>query len=152
MIIDPPSVYNLSKQDVIEGRNLSVECTATPGHPNSTIFYWTKEDDQLFRRNGSILQFVNIQISSSGTYTCAAQNDYQNKEKGTDRQFMIVNVQCKLVSFVVDRKHRFFTILNIIILNIKNPAESFTFKNSVELFCNSVHLSNISVIYDETVT
>uniref|UniRef100_K1RBT9 Uncharacterized protein n=1 Tax=Magallana gigas TaxID=29159 RepID=K1RBT9_MAGGI len=80
----------MSRRNIIEGRDLSVYCTATPGNPTSTTFYWTNPG---FRQNGSTLQLPNIQRTSSGTYRCTTENNYNNGEKGTDSQSMIVNVQ-----------------------------------------------------------
>ncbi|XP_052691739.1 basement membrane-specific heparan sulfate proteoglycan core protein-like isoform X3 [Crassostrea angulata] len=91
-IASPPTVHMLSQQDILEGRNLSVTCTATPGNPSSTTFYWTKVDNPGFRHNGSTLHLPNIQRTSSGTYRCTAENNYNNEEKGTDSQPMDVNV------------------------------------------------------------
>lgn len=96
MSIDTPHVNTLSQQDIIEGRNLSVTCHATPGNPSSTTFYWTKVNNPGFRENGAILQLPNIQRNSSGTYRCTAENNYSNAERGTDNQSMVINVLCKL--------------------------------------------------------
>lgn len=92
----PPKVKRLYQQDIIEGRNLSVTCQATPGNPNFTTFYWTKVDNPGFSQKGSILQILNIQRNSSGTYTCTAENSYNNGEWGTHSQPLDVNVQCKV--------------------------------------------------------
>lgn len=86
----------LSQQNFIEGRDLSVTCQATPGNPSSTTFYWTKADNPGFKENGPTLRLYNIQRNSSGTYRCTAENNYNNGEKGTDSQAMIVNVQCEI--------------------------------------------------------
>lgn len=91
-VIYPPLVNTLSNQNIIEGRNLSVTCTATPGNPSSTVLYWTKVDNPGFRQNGAILQLYTIQRSNSGTYRCTAENNYYNGERGTHSQTMVVNV------------------------------------------------------------
>uniref|UniRef100_A0A8W8LC32 Ig-like domain-containing protein n=1 Tax=Magallana gigas TaxID=29159 RepID=A0A8W8LC32_MAGGI len=91
-IASPPTVHMLSQQDILEERNLSITCKATPGNPSSTTFYWTKVDNPGFRHNGSTLHLPNIQRTSSGTYICRAENNYNNEEKGTDSQSMDVNV------------------------------------------------------------
>lgn len=91
---DPPFVNTLSQIDIIEGENLSVTCTATPGNPSSTTFYWTKVDNVSFRQDGSALQLHNIDRSSSGIYRCIAETIYSNGERGTDSQSMVVNVLC----------------------------------------------------------
>lgn len=57
---DPPTVNALSQQNIIEGGDLRVTCTATFGNPSSTTFYWTKVDNLGFRRNGAILQITSI--------------------------------------------------------------------------------------------
>eukprot|EP00105_Crassostrea_gigas_P023192 XP_011442941.1 PREDICTED: myelin-associated glycoprotein isoform X3 [Crassostrea gigas] len=89
-VLYPPTLITMSRRNIIEGRDLSVYCTATPGNPTSTTFYWTNPG---FRQNGSTLQLPNIQRTSSGTYRCTTENNYNNGEKGTDSQSMIVNVQ-----------------------------------------------------------
>lgn len=94
LITGPPKVHMLSQQDILEGRNLSVTCKATPGNPSLTTFYWTKVDIQGFRQNGATLHIPNIQRNSSGTYRCTAENNYSNGEKGTHNQSMVVNVLC----------------------------------------------------------
>ncbi|XP_065933038.1 uncharacterized protein [Magallana gigas] len=91
-IARPPTVHMLSQEDILEGRDLSVTCKATPGNPSSTTFYWTKVDNPGFRKNGSTLHLPNIQRISSGTYRCTAENNYNKEEKGTDSQSMDVNV------------------------------------------------------------
>lgn len=91
----PPTLSTLSQQDIIEGNDLSVTCTVTPGNPSSTTFYWTKVDNQGFKQDGPTLQLPNIQRTSSGTYRCTAENNYSNKEKGTHSQPMVVNVLCR---------------------------------------------------------
>lgn len=92
---DPPMVSKLSQQDIIEGRDLSVTCTVTPGNPSSTIFYWTKIDNPGFRQNGSTLRLLNIPRNSSGVYMCSAENIYTNGENGIQNQTMVVNVLCE---------------------------------------------------------
>lgn len=95
LITGPPTVHMLSQQDILEERNLSITCKATPGNPSSTTFYLTKVDNPGFRHNGSTLHLPNIQRTSSGTYRCIAENNYNNEEKGTDSQSMDVNVLCR---------------------------------------------------------
>lgn len=93
---DPPIVHTLSQQDIIEGKDLSVNCTATPGNPSATTLYWTKVDNPGFRQNGPTLHLLDIQRTSSGTYKCTAENNYGNGEKGRNSQSMIINVLCKI--------------------------------------------------------
>lgn len=85
----------LSQQKIIEGKDLSVTCKVTPGNPNSSTFYWTKEENQVFRQNGQTLQLTNINRNDSGTYRCTAENSYSNGEMGTHNQTMVVDVLCK---------------------------------------------------------
>lgn len=94
-ITDPPTVHALPRQNIMEGKNLSITCEASPGNPRSTTFYWTKEDDQGFKQNGPTLRLPSIQRKSLGTYTCTAENNYNNGEKGSDTQTMVVNVLCR---------------------------------------------------------
>lgn len=95
MFIDPPTVDTLSQRDVIEERNISITCTATPGNPSFMTFWWTKVDNPGFIENGATIQLSNIQRNSSGTYRCTAENNYSNGKKGTDSQLTVVNVQCR---------------------------------------------------------
>lgn len=91
-IANPPTVIALFNQSIIEGRDLSVTCQASPGNPNSTTFYWTNVDNTGFRQYGPTLQFPNIQRTSSGTYKCTAENIYSNGRKGTHSQSMVISV------------------------------------------------------------
>lgn len=90
-----PALSTLSQQDIIEGNDLSVTCTVTPGNPNSTTFYWTKVNNPGFRQYGSTLRLLNIQRNSSGVYMCSAENIYTNGENGIQNQTMVVNVLCE---------------------------------------------------------
>ena len=94
--IDPPSVIPLTQKDTIEGQDLLIICRATPGNPITTMFWWIKVNDPVFRQNGSILEFISIQKNRSGTYKCIAENTYSSGWKGTDSQEMVVNVLCKI--------------------------------------------------------
>lgn len=100
LITDPPTVNTLSKQEIIEGRTLTITCQATPGNSSSTTFYWTKVDNPGFRQDGPTLQLPNIQRNSSGIYRCIAENDYSNGEKGTGSQTMTVNVLCENFNYI----------------------------------------------------
>lgn len=84
------------QQDIIEGTNLSLNCTITPGNPGSTTFYWTKDDNPGSIQDGSTLQILSIQRNNSGSYRCTAENKYSNGEKGKHSQAVVVNVQCKI--------------------------------------------------------
>lgn len=93
--IDPPLVNTLVNRDIKEEGNLSVTCLATPGNPDSTIFFWTKEGNKNFRQDGDTLQLPNIHRNNSGIYICTAENSYADGVRGTASQFMTVNVMCK---------------------------------------------------------
>lgn len=95
MSTDTPIVNALSQQDIIEGKDLSVACTATPGNPLATLFFWTKIDNPGFKQSGTTLQLHNIQRTSSGTYRCTAKNSYSYVEKGSDSQSVTINVLCE---------------------------------------------------------
>lgn len=94
LVTHPPLVNTLSNQNIIEGRDLSVTCTVTPGNPSSTTLYWTKVDNPGFRQNGPTLQLYNIQRNDSGSYRCTAENNYNNRERGTHTKTTVVNVLC----------------------------------------------------------
>lgn len=105
-VIDNPSVLPFTQQNISEGNDLLVTCTAVPGNPNSTTFLWTKTDNQMFRQSGTNLQISNIQRNSSGTYRCTAETTYSNGEKGTDSQDIFVNVLCMQNSFNLFYLHK----------------------------------------------
>lgn len=111
MFIDPPTVDTLSQRDVIEERNISITCTATPGNPSFTTFWWTKVDNPGFIENGATIQLSNIQRNNSGTYRCTAENIYSNGKKGTDSQLTVVNVQCIFLHVFFTNLKRFFLMI-----------------------------------------
>lgn len=63
MSTDTPIVNALSQQDIIEGKDLSVACTATHGNPRATLFFWTKIDNPGFKQSGATLQLHNQNIN-----------------------------------------------------------------------------------------
>lgn len=88
-------MHTLSQQNIMEGKNLSITCEASPGNPSLAAFYWTKVDDQRFKQNGPTLRLPSIERNSTGIYICTAENNYNNGEKGSDSQTMVVNVLCR---------------------------------------------------------
>ncbi|XP_078331734.1 uncharacterized protein LOC144617641 isoform X1 [Crassostrea virginica] len=88
----PPSVIPLTQKETKEGQDFLISCRATPGNPITTMFWWIKVNDPVFKQNGSTLQLPYIQRHNSGTYKCIAENTYSNGWKGTDSQEMVVNV------------------------------------------------------------
>ena len=84
----------LAKQHFIEGKDLLVTCNATQGNPSSTAIFWSKSNDSGFRQTGTTLRLLNIHRNSSGTYKCTAENTYNNGEKGTNSQNMVIDVLC----------------------------------------------------------
>lgn len=96
-LVDPPVVKNLSHlQGIVEGSNVSVPCQVIPGNPNLTYVFWNMEGNPGFQQNGTILQLLFIKKTSSGTYICNAENNYNNTEKGRHHQSTTINVLCKL--------------------------------------------------------
>ncbi|XP_078331736.1 hemicentin-1-like isoform X3 [Crassostrea virginica] len=93
----PPSVIPLTQKETKEGQDFLISCRATPGNPITTMFWWIKVNDPVFKQNGSTLQLPYIQRHNSGTYKCIAENTYSNGWKGTDSQEMVVNVLYKPV-------------------------------------------------------
>ncbi|XP_056011993.1 titin-like isoform X2 [Ostrea edulis] len=91
-VLYPPTVSPLTNRDVIEGSDLTITCSVTNGNPSQTTVYWTKSGDSGFRQNNATLQITKINRSSSGTYTCTAENIYTIDEKGTGSQAVNVNV------------------------------------------------------------
>lgn len=100
LIVVPPRVNILSLKLQVENTNLSINCNATPGNPNTTRFLWTKVDDSTFRKNEATLQLPKIQRTSSGTYRCTAKNTYSNGQNGSHSGEIFINVLCKICSAV----------------------------------------------------
>ncbi|XP_065933049.1 neural cell adhesion molecule 1-A isoform X3 [Magallana gigas] len=144
-IANPPVVNTLFQQDIIEGRDLSVNCTATPGNPSSTAFYWTKVDNSGFRQNGPTLQLLNIQRNSSRTYICIAENMYSNGNKGTDNQSMVVNVIYQPA--IENRQLQIVNESETVILtrNISgNPVSNVSWFNKTELLKTETSVTTTS--------
>uniref|UniRef100_K1S6Y6 Hemicentin-1 n=1 Tax=Magallana gigas TaxID=29159 RepID=K1S6Y6_MAGGI len=142
---NPPVVNTLFQQDIIEGRDLSVNCTATPGNPSSTAFYWTKVDNSGFRQNGPTLQLLNIQRNSSRTYICIAENMYSNGNKGTDNQSMVVNVIYQPA--IENRQLQIVNESETVILtrNISgNPVSNVSWFNKTELLKTETSVTTTS--------
>ncbi|XP_065933048.1 neural cell adhesion molecule 1 isoform X2 [Magallana gigas] len=144
-VLYPPVVNTLFQQDIIEGRDLSVNCTATPGNPSSTAFYWTKVDNSGFRQNGPTLQLLNIQRNSSRTYICIAENMYSNGNKGTDNQSMVVNVIYQPA--IENRQLQIVNESETVILtrNISgNPVSNVSWFNKTELLKTETSVTTTS--------
>nr|XP_034316836.1 synaptogenesis protein syg-2 isoform X4 [Crassostrea gigas] len=150
-IASPPTVHMLSQQDILEERNLSITCKATPGNPSSTTFYWTKVDNPGFRHNGSTLHLPNIQRTSSGTYRCIAENNYNNEEKGTDSQSMDVNVLYQPTierrSLQVVNESEKFTITRYI---VSNPLSDASWYNGTQLLKTQTSVKTASYTIENT--
>lgn len=89
-------MHTLFQKNIIEGGNISINCSADPGNPKNITFFWTWVNIKSFRQNGTTLNLPNIQRNSSGNYKCTAENMYNNGKKGSHSQIMVINVLCKL--------------------------------------------------------
>ncbi|XP_078331732.1 cell adhesion molecule Dscam2-like isoform X2 [Crassostrea virginica] len=130
----PPSVIPLTQKDSIEGQDLLIICRATPGNPITTMFWWIKVNDPVFRQNGSILEFISIQRNRSGTYKCIAENTYSSGWKGTDSQEMVVNVLYKPV--IRGNTRTFVNETNRVVLTREidsNPLSNVSWYDGTEL-------------------
>uniref|UniRef100_A0A8W8LD40 Ig-like domain-containing protein n=1 Tax=Magallana gigas TaxID=29159 RepID=A0A8W8LD40_MAGGI len=141
-VLYPPTIKTLSQQDIIEGRALLVTCQAVSGNPNSTTFYWTKVDNTGFRQNGSTLHIPNIQRTSSGTYRCTAENNYNNKEKGTDNQPTIERRSLQVVN-----ESEKFTITRYI---VSNPLSDASWYNGTQLLKTQTSVKSASYTIENT--
>ena len=84
--VDPPR-----KATVNAGQNVTLTCKAS-GDPQPTVT-WTKDGvpQNLFRRNGTVLQLFNVQTKDVGSYRCTVTNGY-----GMDlTHISIVGLSCK---------------------------------------------------------
>nr|XP_034303699.1 hemicentin-1 isoform X2 [Crassostrea gigas] len=88
----PPVVSPLPNVKRVEGEHVSILCNVTSGNPSYTTIYWTKSGDSGFRQSGSILRLNYISKSQSGTYSCVAENNYNNGEKGANHQSFFLDV------------------------------------------------------------
>eukprot|EP00105_Crassostrea_gigas_P021956 XP_011441295.1 PREDICTED: hemicentin-2 isoform X1 [Crassostrea gigas] len=88
----PPVVSPLPNVKRVEGEHVSIWCNVTSGNPSYTTIYWTKSGDSGFRQSGSTLRFNYISKSQSGTYSCVAENNYNNGEKGANQQSFFLDV------------------------------------------------------------
>lgn len=150
LITDPPLVNSLSNRNIIEGRNLSVTCTATPGHPSSTVMYWTKVDNPGFRQNGATLYLYTIQRSNSGTYKCTGENNYFNGKRGTHSQTMVVNVLCMYLVYnytiqksIISRLSDRMRITIVTCYKINNWLVVIIIINKIFLYFNTVSVRNV---------
>ncbi|XP_061188082.1 hemicentin-1-like [Saccostrea echinata] len=99
----PPKVSAFSSQYPVEYNNLIVSCVANNGNPSSTLYYWTKSEDDDFQQNNTKLSLYSIDRNQSGTYICTAENTYTSGSKGSDSKQLVVDVQYPpLVSTIAD--------------------------------------------------
>ena len=82
----PSNIEAILDQNVTEGENLTLTCTAS-GMPQPKVS-WVKPNGQSVV--GHVLKFVNINRSEAGKYKCEASNECEN---ATEIATMVV--QCK---------------------------------------------------------
>ncbi|XP_062617806.1 uncharacterized protein LOC134279425, partial [Saccostrea cucullata] len=92
IIASPPAVHTLNNSTAIEGTDFNKKCLYNVGKPPETNVYWTRQGSS-FRHEGDVLSLTKIQRSSSGTYTCTAQNQYSSGNKGQSKQSMTIDVE-----------------------------------------------------------
>nr|XP_022345367.1 hemicentin-1-like isoform X3 [Crassostrea virginica] len=144
----PPSVISLTQKDAIEGQYFLIICRATPGNPITTMFWWIKVNDPVFRQNGSILELPSIQRNMSGTYKCIAENTYISGWKGTDSQEMVVNVLYKPV--IRGNTRTFVNETNRVVLTREidsNPLSNISWYDGTELLMTQTfaEITNLTV-------
>lgn len=88
----PPVVSPLPNVKQVVQEHVSIRCNVTSGNPSYTTIYWTKSGDSGFRQSGSTLRFNYISKSQSGTYSCVAENNYNNGGKGANQQSFFLDV------------------------------------------------------------
>ncbi|XP_062598803.1 hemicentin-1-like, partial [Saccostrea cucullata] len=88
----PPTVHTLNNTTAIEGTDFNKKCLYDKGQPSETNVYWARQGSS-FRQEGDVLNLTKIQSSSSGNYTCTAENQYSSGNKGQSKQSMIINVE-----------------------------------------------------------
>lgn len=94
IFLDPPVVSPLPNVKRVVQEHVSIRCNVTSGNPSYTTIYWTKSGDSGFRQSGSTLRLNYISKSQSGTYSCVAENNYNNGGKGANQQSFFLDVLC----------------------------------------------------------
>ena len=82
----PSNIESIRDQNVTEGDNLTLTCTAS-GMPQPKVS-WIKLGGQ--RHNGHILAVTHINRTEAGKYKCEASN-----ECGNETETATIDVQCK---------------------------------------------------------
>ncbi|XP_065933548.1 hemicentin-1 [Magallana gigas] len=85
----PPVVSPLPNVTRVEGEHISIWCNVTSGNPPTTAVNWIKPG---FWQIGSTLRLNYIRKSQSGTYTCVAENNYNDGRKGANKQSFFLDV------------------------------------------------------------
>lgn len=88
----PPVVSPLPNVKRVVQEHVSIWGNVTPGNPSYTTIYWTKSGDSGFRQSGSTLRLNYITKSQSGTYSCVAENNYNDGKKGANQQSFFLDV------------------------------------------------------------
>ena len=93
--LQPPIINSTNVTAVNEGDDLTLSCNHLNSFP-VTQFYWRTPNGSIITGTVNLalmLQFTDIFRSSSGNYTCTAQDDRSNTVSST----VTIIVQCKLV-------------------------------------------------------
>ena len=93
--LQPPNINSTSLTTVDEGDNLTLMCNHLNSFPVEQ-FYWMTANGSIISGTLNVvlmLQFTDILRSSSGNYTCTAQDDRNNTASST----VTIIVQCKSV-------------------------------------------------------
>ncbi|KAJ8307740.1 hypothetical protein KUTeg_014711 [Tegillarca granosa] len=70
-----PEIQRFTKQQPVEGSRFVLSCYVSGKPvPTSQQIWWTRQNDNTYRRQGNKYVIDNIQKEQSGTYTCHAQN------------------------------------------------------------------------------
>ncbi|XP_061182272.1 hemicentin-1-like [Saccostrea echinata] len=157
-VLYPPIVSHITNQDIIEGSNLTVQCSFTAGNPPQTTVYWIRSGDSGFRQNGRILQLQKIDRDSTGTYVCVAKNIYSLGGTGTSSRAMDVNVLCKpevkknITLGILDSEGIQFsaTVIAYPKPSYKLYYENKTINNKMTSRLSKNAVNNFTVVYNQT--
>nr|XP_058945534.1 hemicentin-1-like isoform X2 [Pocillopora verrucosa] len=127
----PSSIQAIQDQNVTEGHSFSLTCNVT-GMPSPWVS-WIKPDGQSVA--GKVLEFLKINRSEAGEYTCEASNECGNSTEmaSIDVQFKPENVE--LAISAMNNKACLGDVVNFTCSAIANPAVSLyqLFENDTAL-------------------
>lgn len=94
--LGPPIVDKIGNKSVIEGSDVTVNCSFEKGYPTETNVHWLMLGYHGIYQNGSTLTLKNIQRNISRSFICVAENTLSSGKRSTNES-LFIDVQCKLI-------------------------------------------------------